>query len=199
MKLLSDFDYFELIYINLPIDDIYNIICTDEKLNIYKTDYNTHQPDKLNAVMRSNYSKKFEEKYYMDILFYQSKYTGNTIALGSWGTLCNYICSKIKTYNISFRFIADGSYAGFEKRDYINSETQQRVVQSLIGDNDKWEFYQNGEPIFFENTDYYTKRRIADRMNKDIIIEYVQRFGIPINKPDCLNYNDRSLYITTLQ
>ena len=39
------------------------------------------------------------------------------------------------------------------------------------------EFYQEGELLPFENSGYYRRRRKKDRINPDIIVEYMSALG----------------------
>jgi hypothetical protein len=65
----------------------------------------------------------------------------------------------------------------------VNSCGNRRIIKSSK-DYSKWEFYQNGKLLPFENEKYYTKKKIADRMNNDIIIEYLSKNQIDIINPD---------------
>lgn len=53
----------------------------------------------------------------------------------------------------------------------------QRSICSL-NDGGKWKFIQVGEPLAFEKLDRYQSRRIQDRFDRDLLTEYLARFGI---------------------
>ena len=43
---------------------------------------------------------------------------------------------------------------------------------------DKWVFFEKGTPLDIENTNYYKNRLVKNRLNSDIIEEYLLRLGI---------------------
>ena len=67
----------------------------------------------------------------------------------------------------------------FFKFYFSNSNLEERLIQAYK--EDRWIFYEEGKPLSFENLDYYKRRRIIDRLNNNIIKEYMIRLGIDIN------------------
>ena len=61
---------------------------------------------------------------------------------------------------------------------------------------DRWTFIQQGHPLPFENIDYYNKRRMKDRINFEIIKEYLLKLGIDFYKIDS-SINECTTYIRT--
>ena len=59
---------------------------------------------------------------------------------------------------------------------YIYPDGKERVIYALK--EDRWVFYEEGDILPFENPDYYKRRRIRDRINNEIIIEYLAKCGI---------------------
>jgi hypothetical protein len=57
---------------------------------------------------------------------------------------------------------------------------EKRIVQALR-DSDKWKFYEEGTVLPFEDVNNYKKRKIADRLNADIIDDYLKQNGIDIS------------------
>ena len=47
----------------------------------------------------------------------------------------------------------------------------------LIRKIDKWNFYQNGHPLPFENLSNYKKKNVAARLNNSIIEKYTRALG----------------------
>jgi hypothetical protein len=66
---------------------------------------------------------------------------------------------------------------------YYYSDNKERIVRALY-DNPKWTFFEKGEILPFENSEYYKKKKITDRMNNDIMKEYLLKLGVDINSPD---------------
>ena len=65
---------------------------------------------------------------------------------------------------------------------FSNSNLEERLIQAYK--EDRWIFYEEGKPLSFENLDYYKRRRITDRLNNNIIREYMIQLGIDINTID---------------
>ena len=59
---------------------------------------------------------------------------------------------------------------------YISPEGKERLVYALR--EDRWIFYEEGEPLPFENLDYYKRRMIKERIGNDVIIEYLSKLGV---------------------
>ncbi len=89
---------------------------------------------------------------------------------GAWGTLSNYISNQLKCELIHFDFnnFECVKRAGFTYTNY--KEEKRRTVQANY--DEKWHFLQKGELLSFENTSYYTKKKIINRMNNKILKEY---------------------------
>ena len=58
-----------------------------------------------------------------------------------------------------------------------------RLVQ-VIKDFPKWQFFQKGNILPFEESINYKKRKIFDRLNNSIIKDYLKKNGIDINEED---------------
>ena len=78
--------------------------------------------------------------------------------------------------------------------DYTNADGEERVVMALK--EDRWTFFQRGEPLPFENLDYYNNRRIKDKINFEIIKEYLLKLGIDFYKMDS-SVNDSTTFVRT--
>ncbi len=57
----------------------------------------------------------------------------------------------------------------------------ERIIYSMK-ENKKWIFFEKGKPLDIENLNYYKKRIIKQRMNNEIIIEYLEKMKINLNK-----------------
>ncbi len=58
------------------------------------------------------------------------------------------------------------------------SLNKKRVIYILW--DGRLEFYQSGDPLYFENTEYYLKTYKKDRLNRKICEEYLLKAGINI-------------------
>lgn len=56
-----------------------------------------------------------------------------------------------------------------------NGQNMDRTVHAIK--EDKWVFFEGGTPLAIEDISNYTKRKITDRINNEIIIDYLQKAG----------------------
>lgn len=64
---------------------------------------------------------------------------------------------------------------------FIESGKTIRLIR-VIKEN-KWIFYEVGEPLWFEEKENYSKRRIADRITYDLLLSYSRKNGIDFDSP----------------
>lgn len=65
---------------------------------------------------------------------------------------------------------------------HYDKHSNQRVLQALRSDT-RWEFYSDGPPLPFERLEYYRRRRVTERLNREIILEYLLALGWDIQDP----------------
>jgi hypothetical protein len=65
---------------------------------------------------------------------------------------------------------------------------QQRVIL-CYKDYKKWEFFQKGEILSFEDESHYTKYRIKERLPNTLIIDYLKKAGWDISDSNFWNTN----------
>jgi hypothetical protein len=58
-----------------------------------------------------------------------------------------------------------------------------------------WEFYQRGELRSFEDPANYKKRRIADRLNREILLTYLGKLGWDLANPKFWTSQHPAVYI----
>lgn len=66
---------------------------------------------------------------------------------------------------------------------YYKDGISKRYVRAMK-DWNRWEFFQSGEIMEFENPLYYKKRKIKNRLNKTILTEYLSKIGIDVTSPE---------------
>lgn len=60
--------------------------------------------------------------------------------------------------------------------EFISQMRERRIIYAIK--EERWVFYEEGDVLQFENPDYYKRRKIKDRLNSEIIIEYLSKCGI---------------------
>lgn len=79
----------------------------------------------------------------------------------------------------SSQLIQDYKNFGFCGFEHTNELRQSRVVHIIK--NPDWEFFEQGVFLPFEKSEYYRRKKIAERLSPDIIIEYLKRLGWDLN------------------
>lgn len=109
-------------------------------------------------------------------------------------TGCYSFQKELKCPCINFSVSTDDCLYPKNHFEYISSDGKERVVIALK--ENQWTFYQDGEPLPFENLELYNNKRIKDRINFDIIKEYLSKIGIDFYKMDS-TITDCTTYIRT--
>ncbi len=99
-----------------------------------------------------------------------------------WNTMCNILAGRVPGEHVQVR-------SSIEQDDYPLSDfevweggTSVRYVRAMLEDP-SWEFYQRGELRSFEDPANYKKRRIADRLNREILLAYLAKLGWDLASP----------------
>ena len=114
---------------------------------------------------------------------------------GSWGTLCNNLSSNLHIKNTQIMMQNVKLPEKSNRLSIYDSGKTIRTVFGFTGDYNRMEFVNSGNPLPFENVEYYKKRRITDRINKNILIEYAEKIGFDLRNEHCLFSNQKSLYV----
>jgi hypothetical protein len=54
---------------------------------------------------------------------------------------------------------------------------RERTLSAVATDG-RWEWYASGTPFPFEDLNRYTARRIRDRLDRELLVHYLQELGI---------------------
>ena len=65
---------------------------------------------------------------------------------------------------------------------YYNTGEMRRIVRTMT--DPSWDFFEEGEPLWFEDVTLYSKRYKKDRMNRRILIDYCSKLGLEVDSPD---------------
>ena len=70
--------------------------------------------------------------------------------------------------------------------------SQERIVYTLK--EDRWVFWEQGTPLAFENTAYYTAKQRKNRLSKEIMLEYCENLEISKSGIITLNTDEAFSY-----
>jgi hypothetical protein len=106
----------------------------------------------------------------------------------SWG-LANYIPCAWATVELGASDVPGGGEdrqfmyhrVPRNRDEIVNSPKYCQRLVSLTRENNRWSFYQSGEPLPFEQLKAYTKSRRSDRLTTQMLLDYAAELGIPID------------------
>ena len=81
------------------------------------------------------------------------------------------------------------AYFLFLHQDCHEKRRLVRVMQ-----DPRWDFFEIGEPLPFEQTEKYTERIKKKRLTNDMILDYVEAMGYDVRKPDFWK-SDNAVYL----
>lgn len=87
-----------------------------------------------------------------------------------WDSLLTSLTAKTKKRCVAVRY-AEGRISEFK---IIRSGEAVRLIQA-IRDGNQWEFYSTGNPLEFEEQDFYTSRLKKNRLPLELLIRYFKR------------------------
>jgi hypothetical protein len=113
-----------------------------------------------------------------------------TNLIDGWNTLIHILSEKFEMEVFQIQYFDD-------KEDYMCSffykkGKKERVVRVMY--DGKLTFFTKGEPLFCEKLDFYHKRRIKDRFNLSLLLEYMQCFGWNIDSEKFWQANNSGFY-----
>ncbi|MED0060807.1 hypothetical protein RCU70_05960 [Escherichia marmotae] len=112
-----------------------------------------------------------------------------------WDSLLYCLSKKNKSSYLLFRLLM-GEYPLMEM-SFIESGKTIRLIR-VIKEN-KWIFYEVGEPLWFEEKENYSKRRIADRITYDLLLSYSRKNGIDFDSPAFFKTEKESLWLNEIR
>lgn len=115
-----------------------------------------------------------------------------------WHTLVNRLNLELKVRCVSIVTTkGDLTYPVNSIRIY-ESGKEVRLVRVML-DGDRWVYFDKGVIQNFENSSYYSRRRIRDRFDRTIVLEYLKLIGIDIEAPIFWEAEGNAVYIRELR
>lgn len=131
-------------------------------MEYYNPDIGSHLPEKFAC---------WKSEHYPDRIFFISNFGDG------WHTMCRAIQKRLRFSWAMFEMSDINSCYSMNLFLYSKRYGVERSVFSHYDDT-HWVFCEDGEPIDIENLDYYKVRLRKNRVNKEIIMEYMRRLGI---------------------
>lgn len=112
-----------------------------------------------------------------------------------WDSLLYCISKKNKSSYLLFR-IHQGEYPLMEM-SFIEAGNTVRLIRVMK--ESKWEFYETGAPLWFEQTEHYTRRKISDRVTYELLLSYSIKNGVDFTSPNFFRTKKESLWINEVR
>ncbi len=105
-----------------------------------------------------------------------------------------YNLSKLDDYKIYFVRMSNlyNQYPAYTFE--FLSKDNTRIIQSIKDDN-KWNFYAKGEILKIENPENYNKKKIKERLNSEIIIQYLYKIGFDVRSFNFWHSDKEGIYL----
>ncbi|MDD4553802.1 MAG: hypothetical protein PHP04_06355 [Bacteroidales bacterium] len=97
-----------------------------------------------------------------------------------WNSFIEMYSQKFDKLCVQIGISDEGIKYPMQKFSYYKGIKQRNILS--YKDFEKWEFFQKGEALFFEEEKYYKKRSIKDRLPSDLIIKYLFKTGWDISE-----------------
>ena len=72
-------------------------------------------------------------------------------------------------------------YGMFHSFHHFYADGRERLVRVMW--DDRWDFYEKGEPMPFEQTERYTERLRRKRLTNDMVLDYAKALGWDLRDP----------------
>lgn len=120
------------------------------------------------------------------VLFEPRNAPGTTALIANledgWLTMCNAMSSAITGVHMLARSCVATDYP-LTDFEVWEDGTPVRYVGALQ-DDPSWNFTARGEPRDFEELSNYKRRRVADRLSRDVLVEYLKKTGWDVASPE---------------
>jgi hypothetical protein len=142
--------------------------------------YSMRYIDNYTESIRSYYNQQYDAPQVKFLLFAPKSNSHTTIMFANiidgYVNLIKYVSKQcdLEYYNIS---IFDDSQSQMMSSYHFHYHSKNRERHLLCYQDPKWVFFDEGEPLWFENISYYKQRIKKNRLNKSIIIEYLKSLG----------------------
>lgn len=151
----------------------------DNFISAIGAEYNMRYYDDYKGVINEYYIQQYNAPDAQFILYAPQNNPHTTIMyaniMDGYVNLIKYVAKKcgMEYYNVS---IYDGTSQMMEAYHFhYYSSTKCRHI--LCYQDPQWVFYEDGEPLEFENVELYKLRLKKKRLNKEIILHYLNHLG----------------------
>lgn len=119
----------------------------------------------------------WENDLYKDMVFFASKQADGL------NSLCYVVRKKLQCAMLQCALSNKTSeYEPMYRFHFTHTNGDERIIMAYK--EDRWVFYQSGIPLSIENVELYKNRMIKNRINNDIIKDYLLKLNINLSDID---------------
>lgn len=176
--------------------DIHNISLTifpydieyvkDKFISAIGEEYNMLFFDSYKGFINEYYTQQYNAPREQFILYTPTSNPHSTIMFANimdgYVSLVKYVSKTcgMKYYNV---LISDG-WSNWMEAYHFDYYSPMKTRHILCYRDPQWVFYEEGEPLEFENVELYKSRLKKNRLNKEIILQYLNYLGWDIQQND---------------
>ena len=115
-----------------------------------------------------------------------------------WNSLCHLVASEHQRFQIQVISTTDNADYPQHRIEVWRNGRSTRVVMAMR-DTDQWIFVEKGEPEDFEETKLYERRLIKNRLDRGIVVRYLQRIGWDVTQLSFWESESEAIYFEELR
>ncbi|WP_347253773.1 hypothetical protein [Leminorella grimontii] len=112
-----------------------------------------------------------------------------------WNSLLYCISRQNKSNYLLFR-IHQGEPPLMEM-SFVEAGNTVRLIRVMK--ESKWEFYEIGAPLWFEQKEHYSHRKISDRVTYELLLSYSIKNGVDFTSPNFFRTQKESLWMNEIR
>lgn len=189
---IDRFIYFTFTYLDTSLEQIKKYILekwgSDDKYRIIDSPFQFNLYD----LCPPNGGAHFEKLYFFTPKLCKNKCIMFSNYSDGLSSLIHVLTNDLKIKAYSFRISANNIPEALNEFSCIENGETLRTVYAMK--DPKWKFYCEGEIQPFEEKEFYERKIIKQRLNKEILISYCVKLGIDIRE-DSFWKSQQSLFV----
>ena len=151
----------------------------DSFMSALDKEYKVQSVVEHNGKLINYYIQQYNAPRVQFILFAPKSNPHTTVMLANimdgYINLVNFVSKKcgLEYYNVR---ISNGT-SQMAEAYHFHYYSSSRARHLLCYQDPQWVFYEDGEPLEFEDVELYKSRLKKNRMNREIILQYLKRLG----------------------
>jgi hypothetical protein len=179
---IRQYDFFRFSYFATRLDKIHETVKSDRGLAA-TSESGPFRP------LTVAYNPK---PYIMNLYPMGAGVLGLSNLMDGWHTFFWNITRNMKCDGYHFAFSSPSVPEPYNNLDVIRAGTETRTVYAMK-DSDRWVFYEQGAALDFEETDRYQLRLKRQRLDRDLLISYLEALDLAQN--GILEFDDTCLHV----